>query len=142
MVEATTVRKLLDTIELRLGRLRELSRCSLDEYVRDTSLQDRVERNFEVCIQACIDLGAHILADFPKAQPDTYADVFRLLADENIITPDLSANLQRMAGFRNLLVHGYADLIAATVYANLGRLTDIQTYVEQLAPYLERQGVL
>lgn len=142
MVEATTVRKLLDTIELRLGRLQQLSRASIDEYVRDGALQDQVERNFEVCIQACIDLGAHILADFPKPQPDSYADVFRLLADENIITTELSENLQRMAGFRNLLVHGYADLIAATVHGNLARLDDIRHYVQQLAPYLERHGVL
>lgn len=142
MVEATTVRKLLDTIELRLGRLQRLSRTSLDEYVRDVTLQDQVERNFEVCIQACIDLGAHILADFPKAQPDSYADVFRLLAAENIITATLSEDLQKMAGFRNLLVHGYADLVAATVHGNLARLDDIRTYVQQLAPYLERHGIL
>lgn len=142
MVEATTVRKLLDTIELRLGRLRRLAHTSLDEYIRDVALQDQVERNFEVCIQACIDLGAHILADLPKAQPDTYAEVFRLLAREQIITADLSADLQRMAGFRNLLVHGYADLIAATVHANMKRLDDIQAYVQQLAPYLQAQGAL
>lgn len=142
MVEATTVRKLLETIELRLGRLLQLSHVSLDEYTSDVSLQDRVERNFEVCIQACIDLGAHILADFPKTQPETYADVFRLLADENIITAELSVTLQKMAGFRNLLVHGYADLIASAVHANLRRLADIRAYVEELAPYLVRQGVL
>lgn len=142
MVEPTTVRKLLDTIELRLGRLQRLSRVSLDEYVREPTIQDQVERNFEVCIQACIDLGAHILADIPAAQPDTYADVFRLLAQHEIISEDLGRTLQRMAGFRNLLVHGYVNLIASMVHANLGRLDDIRTYVEQIAPYLQQQGAL
>lgn len=142
MVEAATVRKLLDTIELRLGRLQKLSRISQDDYVADVALQDRVERNFEVCIQACIDLGAHILADFPRAQPDSYADVFRLLAREKVITAELSEHLQRMAGFRNLLAHGYADLVPAAVHGNLARLDDIRSYVGQVTPYLESHGVL
>lgn len=142
MVEPSTVRKLLDTIETRLGRLLELSHVSLEKYLGDEALQDRVERNFEVCIQACIDLGAHILADYPRVQPETYADVFRQLADLKLISPTLSAELQRMAGFRNLLVHGYTDLVAATVHANLSRLGDIQQYVRQVAPYLKERGVL
>lgn len=142
MVEASTVRKLLDTIEVRLGRLSSLSTVSFDEFRQDEAIQDRVERNFEVCIQACIDLGAHILADLPRVQPETYADVFRRLEEEEIITSDLSAELQKMAGFRNLLVHGYAELLAASVHANLSRLGDIQEYVNQLLPYLEKQGVL
>lgn len=142
MVEPSTVRKLLDTIEVRLARLRELSHVTLDEYVADVALQDRVERNFEVCIQACIDLGAHILADFPRVQPETYSDVFRQLGEVDIITPGLSTELQRMAGFRNLLVHGYGDLLATTVHGNMQRLGDIQQYIQQVAPYLEKQGAL
>lgn len=129
-------------IETRLGRLVELSRVSLDQYVADASLQAQVERHFEVCIQACIDLGAHILADYPRVQPETYADVFRELEQLKIITPALSEKLQRMARFRNLLVHGYADIVAATVYANLSRLDDIRQFVKEVAPYLKAQGAL
>lgn len=142
MVEPSTVRRLLDMIETRLGRLVELSRVSLDQYVADASLQAQVERHFEVCIQACIDLGAHILADYPRVQPETYADVFRELEQLKIITPALSEKLQRMARFRNLLVHGYADIVAATVYANLSRLDDIRQFVKEVAPYLKAQGAL
>lgn len=43
---------------------------------------------------------------------------------------------------QNVLVHGYADIIAAYVHANLQRLDDIRDYVEQLTPYLKNQGVL
>lgn len=129
-------------IELRLGRLFDLSDIPLEVYVKDFAIQDRVERNFEVCIQACIDLGAHILADYPHSQPETYAAVFRLLGEKKLITPTLSNQLQQMAGFRNLLAHGYADIVAARVHQNLGRLADIQNYIQQLAPYLEKQGVL
>lgn len=47
-----------------------------------------------------------------------------------------------MAGFRNLLVHAYADILDVKVHQNLRRLGDIQEYVRQLAPYLEEQGAL
>lgn len=142
MVEPSTVRRLLDTIEARLGRLQQLAHVPLERYVSDEALQDRVERNFEVCIQACIDLGAHILADYPRVQPETYADVFRQLADLEVITPSLSGKLQRMARFRNLLAHGYAELVPAAVHANLQHLDDIREYVAQVVPYLRKQGVL
>lgn len=141
MVEASTVRKLLDIIELRMGRLFELADIPLEAYVQDYGVQDRVERNFEVCIQACIDLGAHIVADMPRSQPETYADVFRILSDEGILDSELGMHLQRMAGFRNLLAHGYADTVAEKVHHNLGRLGDIQEYVRQVVSYLEAQGV-
>ncbi len=62
MVEKATVLKLLDAIERRLERLQERSATSLDVYLADPDLQAVVERNFEIAIQAAVDLGAHTLA--------------------------------------------------------------------------------
>jgi uncharacterized protein YutE (UPF0331/DUF86 family) len=125
VVEPETIRSLLDTIEERLRRLQDL-----------TAVQDRVERNFEVGIQACIDLGLHILADLPRPIPESNRAVFGVLAEEGILDRRLAAELEKMAGFRNLLAHGYGRLVPERVHANLSRLDDIRSYVRQIGAYL------
>jgi uncharacterized protein YutE (UPF0331/DUF86 family) len=136
VVEPETIRSLLDTIEERLRRLQDLTAVTLEAYARDTAVQDRVERNFEVGIQACIDLGLHILADLPRPIPESNRAVFGVLAEEGILDRPLAAELEKMAGFRNLLAHGYGRLVPERVHANLSRLDDIRSYVRQIGAYL------
>jgi uncharacterized protein YutE (UPF0331/DUF86 family) len=136
VVEEGTVRRLLEVIEQRLVRLTQASDVSFDQYQRDLDLQDIVERNLEICIQACIDLGLHVLADFPSPLPNTNRGVFKALLREDLIAADLAARLERMAGFRNVLAHGYADVILERVHAALGELDDIRAYLRALERYL------
>lgn len=141
MVEQETVRKLLETIEARLERLEKASDTSMAEYREDSDLQDIVERNFEVMIQACIDLGLHVLADEPKPLPQTNRAVFPALSALDLIGVELASRLERIAGFRNLLAHDYARLLPDLVHANLGRLEDIRVYLSELMPAIgERNG--
>ncbi len=138
MVESVTVRRLLDVIETRLTRLQEFAGIALETYSSDHGIQDRVERNFEVCIQACIDLGSHILADLVHPMPQTYREVFVRMAEEALIPADLGERLQQMAAFRNLLVHGYTEIVAAKVHHNLNHLSDIRQYVDSISVYVSQ----
>ena len=136
MVEAATVDRLLETIERRLARLEEASGVPLERYREDRDLQDIVERNFELAIQAAIDLGLHLLADEPHSLPDTNRQVFAALAREKFLEDELAADLSRMAGFRNVLAHEYAEILPELVHRNLDRLNDIRRYVQALLPHL------
>lgn len=140
MVEAETVRRLLDTIERRVARLEEAADVPLEAYLADSDLQDVVERNFELSIQASIDLGLHLLADLVVSLPDTNRGVFRALEEEGMIDPELAARLEAMAGFRNVLAHEYAAVAPELVHQNLDRLDDIRDFVRQLLPRLEEHG--
>lgn len=142
MVEPGTVRKLLEVIEKRLLRLEGVAGISFEDYQSDPGIQDRVERNFEVVIQACIDLGLHILADRPVPVPETNRAVFSTLVDEGLVDAELGRSLENMAGFRNLLAHGYADLVPKQVHGSLSRLPGIRSYIQQISRYLEGQGAL
>lgn len=142
MVERETVRSLLDTIERRLGRLEEAADTPLERYVDDRDLQDIVERNFELAIQACIDLGLHLLADEPTAPPETNREVFRGLRRLDLLEPEAARRLEEMAGFRNVLAHDYADVAPELVHEKLERLEDIRGFVEALLPRLRAEGVV
>lgn len=136
MVEAATVSRLLETIERRLVRLDEAAAVPLETYRNDSDLQDVVERNFELAIQAAIDLGLHLLADSPHPLPETNRAVFLALAREEILGDELAVSLARLAGFRNLLAHEYAELVPELVHANLERLDDVRDYVRTLLPHI------
>ena len=94
MVEEATVRRLLETIEQRLSRLERTAAVPLEDYLEDQDQQDIVERNLEVCIQACIDLGLHLLADFPSPLPETNREVFRALLREDVLPAPLAGRLE------------------------------------------------
>nr|MDO8089809.1 DUF86 domain-containing protein [Candidatus Sigynarchaeota archaeon] len=52
-------------------------------------------------------------------KPSTYRESFEILADSNIIPPSLADDLSDLAGFRNVLVHGYWKLNLKEVYSVL-----------------------
>jgi uncharacterized protein YutE (UPF0331/DUF86 family) len=141
VVEAGTVRRLLEIIEARTARLEKVAGTPREDYLGNPDLQDIVERNFEIAIQACIDLALHVLADLPRPLPETNRDAFAALAREGLLKTELAAELEKMAGFRNLLAHGYGDIEAARVHGALARLDDIRSYTAQLMPHLRERGV-
>ena len=136
-IDRDTVFQLLETLEERLRRLSSLATVSLDEYSSDPGLQDRVERNLEVAIQCCIDIGTHVLASLGEATPESYKEVFVRLGHLGFISPDLSSNLARMAGFRNILVRGYLKLDPQRVHQYLGRLDDLRDFARAVASMLD-----
>jgi uncharacterized protein YutE (UPF0331/DUF86 family) len=133
VVEERTVRALLGTIEYRLRRLQRYVGIGLAEFEADQDLQDIVERNLEVLIQATIDLGLHLLAGRADPLPETNRAVFTRLVQEGIVEAELGGRLERMAGFRNLLAHGYSRLVPEQVHASLSHLDDVRSYVRSVA---------
>ncbi len=61
-------------------------------------------------IEACIDIGNHIIASLGLRRPEDYRDIFAILEENRVIQKNLSERLQKMASFRNLLVHYYAKV--------------------------------
>ena len=67
---------------------------------------------------------------------ETNRGVFRALLREDVLPAPLAARLEKMAGFRNVLAHGYAEVIAERVHQTLGHLDDIRSCVAELEAYL------
>ncbi len=63
-----------------------------------------------VAIEAALGLCYHVAAKQLKRVPEEYAECFAILSDAQVISKDLSENLQRMARFRNLLIHMYGKV--------------------------------
>lgn len=128
MTDAELVAKKLATIQTCCRELRELAR--LDRIRTDVREQRFVEHTLQVATQAALDVASHIVSDERLGEPATNRELFTLLARSDWIDPDLAQALERMAGFRNVLVHGYADVNLDIVeHAARHGLADLERFV-------------
>ncbi len=113
---------------------------SLEDYRANVRLKKAVERSLQVAIEICLDIGRRIIANEGLRHPEENRDVFVVLHEAGIVPQDLLPALINMARFRNLIVHDYARIDDAQVYAILKRhLDDFERYAQAIVEYLERR---
>lgn len=108
MTNRELLEKKLAFIETCVSELRRLARPELIE--SDVREERFVAHTLQLAIQAALDVSSHIISDLRLGEPETNRQLFELLRDELAISEELGGNLQKMAGFRNLLVHGYQSV--------------------------------
>jgi uncharacterized protein YutE (UPF0331/DUF86 family) len=99
-----------------LKTLQAVQKYDLQRFKTDPFIHGAAERYLHLSIECLLDIGNHIIADRGYSKPETYSDIFRILSEENIISPVLLQELEGMAAFRNLLVHDYVRLDLDRVY--------------------------
>jgi uncharacterized protein YutE (UPF0331/DUF86 family) len=60
-----------------------------------------------------------------------------VLARDRILAVALATSMAGAVGFRNVLVHGYAEVDDRLVVANLSRLPDLHAYVRAMSALLD-----
>jgi uncharacterized protein YutE (UPF0331/DUF86 family) len=80
--------------------------------VLQTDIKERrfVEHTLQLAIQAAIDAASHVVSDRRLGEPTTNRELFALLAAAGLVEAEDAEVLGRMAAFRNVLVHGYAEV--------------------------------
>ena len=98
-------------------------------YKSDWKIQRIVERTLQVLIELCIDMANHIISDEDLRLSTGYADTFRVLMENNIISKELCKSMEKMAKFRNVIVHQYESIepsiIISILHKNLVRFREI-----------------
>ena len=136
MTDADLVRKRLAFIETCLRELAELSDSRRIEH--DVRERRFVEHTLQIAIQATLDVASHIVASERLGEPMTNQSLFQILERAGWLTPELASELRAMAGFRNVLVHGYVAVDPAIVRDVLERrLGDIEAFVESIRERLD-----
>jgi len=118
----------------RLERIRALPREAfwVDQDVRDVACYRLL-----VAIEAALQICFHVSAQRLHRVPEAYAECFAMLSEAGILSTDLSASLQRMARFRNMLVHVYWDVDYEQVYGILQEhLGDLRVFVRAIGGLL------
>jgi uncharacterized protein YutE (UPF0331/DUF86 family) len=129
------IEKKVAFIEARVRELRELSRPAA--IATDVREERFAAYTLQIAVQAALDVASHIVSDERLGEPDTNRQLFDLLAAAGWLSPGLTETMHNMAGFRNVVVHGYQVLdkaILADIVSN--RLEDLLEFVSAI-----RQGL-
>ena len=120
-------------IREQLRHLTRLETLSREEFLASTIEQHAVERELQIVIEACLDIGHHVIAREGLRRPNDYRDVFGVLHESGIIETELGRRLEKMASFRNRLVHGYIDVEPGRVYEIArNELADVEAFVSSV----------
>ncbi len=113
MTDEDLVAKKLALIETYVRELRTLSKPQeISTEVRERRF---AEHTLQIAIQAAIDVASHIVSDNRLGEPATNSQLFEILTQAGWLHPSQTDRLRKMAGFRNVLVHGYASVDPAIV---------------------------
>ena len=128
MTDPALVEKKLALIETCLSDLRRLARPEI--LATDVREQRFVEHTLQIAIQATLDVASHIVSDRRLGEPRTNRELFDLLLRDGWLEAALAGTLRDMAGFRNILVHGYDDVDLSVVRDVLSHhLVDFDAFV-------------
>ena len=135
MTDPDLVAKKLALIETCVQELRSLARP--EALATDVRERRFVEHTLQIAVQAALDVASHIVSDERLGEPETNRELFDLLVRAGHLPEALAANLRAMAGFRNVLVHGYQDVDLGVVEDVLrNHLDDLLAFVATIRPRL------
>lgn len=123
------VERLAD-LRLHLDHLRELRPrvSSADDLRSDLSLHNDVLFSLLSVCQLVIDIAGELSAREGRRFED-YTEAVRNLSAYNEMSPELVQELERLPGFRNVLIHDYVALDLERAVDALERLAPIEEFV-------------
>lgn len=116
MVNRNVVAERLERLREYLQNLEAVQQYDCKRFIEDPFVHGTAERNLHLAIECLLDIGNHIIAERGYAKPGSYADIFRILKENQVLSDDLYKDLEGMAAFRNILVHDYMRLDRQRVY--------------------------
>ena len=137
MVDPERLLARLDRVGAELQRLRSQAERGREALRGDATQLDAAKYRLVVAIEACLDGAQHVVASEGLRRPSGLADTFVVLGEAGLLTPPTVAAARRMAGFRNVLVHGYAhvndDLVVDAVLTRLDEVEQLRSELAALA---------
>ena len=137
MVDKILILRKLSTLDEYLKQIGEYASITVQAYADDWKTQRIVERTLQMMIETCLDISGHIISDEKLRVPETYADAFRILVENGILSKPHLAAFKKMAKFRNIVVHDYERIDPEIVVAILrNNLQDFEVFKSSVIAYL------
>ena len=138
MVDKAVILRKLAELEEYLGQIREFTNITVEQYRTDWKIQRIIERTLQIMVETCIDIAGHIISDRGYRIPKSYADTFGVLYEEKVIGKELFDTMEKIAKFRNIVIHNYDKVDASIVVIILTKhLDDFLTYKNAIIKILK-----
>ena len=136
-LDASVVRRHLLALDQALQTLRKHQGRPVDELRSNREERWVVERGLQLCTQNVLDVATHLAATAGRDVPD-YATAIDQLSDLGVLPAGFAARIRPVAGFRNVIVHGYLDVDPEIVHRLLNdRLDDFAEFARLVTRYID-----
>lgn len=137
MISSEVINAMIDLIDENLRLIEEIRSQGFDSFSSSFKDIQAAKHSLQEAIEACLDIGSHIIAERGFRRADDYKDIYNVLEEEGIIEHVLSSKLQEMAQFRNLLVHRYGKIDTKRLFIIMSEdLKDIREFVKRILKYI------
>lgn len=132
VVDEVRLARLLQRLGEQLSVLRDRAAENRVHLLSDEVHLSGTKYRFVTAIEAVLDVAHHILASELWGPAEDSGHAVRLIARHGVLDTDLAERLARATGFRNVLVHGYAEVDDSRVIAALDELDDFEAFITQV----------
>ena len=110
MIDKDLIEAKFDLIETNLKFLEGFKKKTAKDLEGNYRDLQAVKYSLLEIAEACIDIANHIIAAKGLERVEEYSKMFDVLAKNKIISEGLGRELAKMAKFRNILIHRYAEV--------------------------------
>jgi len=133
MTSVDVLKSKISEIEKYLQIVRKYQTFSKEKIFQDTTLLGAVERYLYLLCQGAIDFGEAVISYQGLRAPSTYAEIFEILKEKKLISSETALEMEKMAGFRNILAHAYGKVDFNIVYEVLTKdIAKIETFLKKI----------
>jgi uncharacterized protein YutE (UPF0331/DUF86 family) len=127
----------INTVRRCLARIVEVTQGD-PSTLQEINIQDIYVLNLQRAVQACIDLSQTVIREQQWSLPDTYREGFVLLKEKKVLSDQISLQMQKMCGFRNIAIHEYQTLDVEILKSILTKdLADIEKFHLEVLAFLD-----
>jgi uncharacterized protein YutE (UPF0331/DUF86 family) len=124
----------IESLRNCIDRIKSKEPVSAHDLTTNFDIQDVISVNLERAIQNCIDIASHISCDFDEIGGLSSASIFLELASRQVITTNTANEIAKAVGFRNLLVHRYANIDWNMVHSYLNNnLISLKDFAKEVS---------
>ena len=116
MVDKPLVQRKLTLLQEKKKEVEGYKITGLKDFKAKGFMQKAVEKMLQEMIEICLDVAKHIIADEGLRIPEDSKDSFEVLMEQKILNPQITKKMQKMVGFRNIVVHLYEKTDVEIVY--------------------------
>lgn len=137
-INPISINRKLKSLMKNLNALKEFEDLTLEEYLKNYTMQLAVERTLELIIQASIDINRYLLKRIHQVSPKENSEVFLLAGQYGLLTSETGVALSEFGKFRNVLVHLYDEINPHEVFSAIQETLEIYpVYARQITAYID-----
>lgn len=138
LLDKTLIEKKLNFLKHEINKIENMD-ITVEQVLEDEDIQDMIDRRMQNALESCIDVATHLAAGLQLPRQEYASDIFLLLGKNKVISQGMAKKFKSIVGFRNILVHNYADINYKLAYSNLSeKLQDLKQFAKEILEFLER----